>query len=167
MMTVKFAPLTFYRFRNPPHSDVKAPLRRRALGSALAAFVGWLALNVPVFVFVLIGALTDDRGFPSANEWFYLPFFIAIWSLILVFATWLGALLPLYLFVPMSSPIWRWQVCTSCGSVAGGLIMFAVTGFNATEDGGGLLIIGAALTGGATCLFGSLTATRYQWERGG
>ena len=41
-----------------------------------------------------------------------------------VFGTWLFVLLPLYLFVPLRSVLWRWPVCTACGAVCGALILF-------------------------------------------
>jgi hypothetical protein len=42
-----------------------------------------------------------------------------VWALILI---------PLYLFIPSSSMLWRWPICTLFGAVAGFLIVSLVFG---------------------------------------
>ena len=74
----------------------------------------------------------------------------------IIFIVWLVVLVPLYMLIPLSSILWRWPICTGCGALAGAAIMVAVdvvilrTPLNN-------LIVTAAVVGGTTCLFGSLT----------
>lgn len=135
-----------------------ASLKRRILGSALSAFVGWLALNVFVAGVLAVEALLGTR---SINGWWVGAAFIATYSVAFVFATWLVVLLPLYFLVPSRSVLWRWPICTFCGAIAGALIMFGFYGPNPLDSGSMLMIVLAAATGGATCLFGALTTHRF------
>ena len=134
-------------------SAATAPLRRRVLGSFLSALVGWAALNLFVAGSLIVG------GNATRGQWVGASF-VAVYSAALVFGTWLLALLPLYLVVPPHSPLWRWPICTCCGALAGAAIMFAFSGRPPHDD-----ILLAAITAGITCLFGSLTAHRFQYEQ--
>jgi len=143
------------------HADipVEAPLRRRILGSALSAAVGWLALNIFVLGVLAIEALQREQ--PSNYSWWLGSAFIAPYSALFVFGTWLVLLIPLYLLIPLRSVLWRWPVCTFCGAIAGGLIMSAFYGSNSPDSGSTMMIVLASATGAVTCLFGALTARRF------
>ena len=137
----------------------KAPLKRRILGSALSALVGWLALNVFVVGVLALEALL--RAQPSTNVWWLGAAFIAPYSAVFVFATWLVLFLPLYLLVPSHSAFWWWPICTLCGAIAGALMMFGFYGPNSPDSHSTSMIVLAAATGAVTCLFGALTARRF------
>lgn len=139
---------------------VASPLRRRVFGSALSAFVGWFTLNAFLFVWAFFTRHEHHSNPPIPNEWLVGPAFVAAYSAAFVFATWVVALLPLYLFVPLRSVLWRWPICTFCGALAGALIMFAFFGPHSPDSKSTAIIILAAITGGVTCLFGALTASR-------
>src|SRR6266403_2447603 len=95
------------------------------LGTVVAVLGGWLA---PFLFFggvrllgvsdgkqpLDVGILVDST---IATSIFMAWFIIPVWILVLI---------PLYLFVPLSSPLWRWPVCTACGATAGFLIMALV-----------------------------------------
>ena len=142
------------------HSS-KSPLRRRVFGSALSAFVGWFTLNAFLLVWAFITRAEHRSSPPIPNEWLTGVAFIAAYSAAFVFATWLIVLLPLYLFVPLRSFLWRWPVCTVCGAAAGALIMFGFYGPNSPDTFSTVAIILASIVGGITCLFGALTADRF------
>jgi hypothetical protein len=89
---------------------------------------------------------------------------------ILVFGTWLVALLPSYLLVPLDSPLWNWPICTMCGALSGAMIMYMVGcfflwGIVQPQDYIGPCSIAAA-AGGITCLFASLTRGYFQFSAG-
>jgi hypothetical protein len=82
-----------------------------------------------------------------------------------VFGTWIVVLIPLYLFVPLRSSFWRWPKCTICGAVSGAAIMVVIG--NGMEPQILFVYAGlAAMAGGVTCLFASLTRYRFQCEKG-
>ncbi len=138
----------------------RASLRQRILGSALSALVGWLALNLLMLFFAV--AQASER---STNDWWLGAAYVAVVSAVFVLATWLGALVPLYLLVPLHSWLWRWYVCTACGAIAGATIMYAYSRYSSPQAEWGPFALLAALTGGATCLFGSLTSHRFQYAQ--
>ena len=100
-------------------SDQPAPLRRRISGSFLSALVG---LGVLVVTYYICAVATDK----SAGVGILI--LATIFGGAFVFATWLFLLLPLYLFLPRTSFLWRWPVCTLCGALAGPAIVFACYG---------------------------------------
>ena len=146
---------------NEQSPNGKSPLRRRVFGSALSAFVGWFTLNAFLLVWAFITRAEHRSNPPIPNEWLVGVAFIAAYSAAFVLATWLVALLPLYLFVPQRSFLWRWPVCTVCGAAAGGLIMFGFYGPNSPDSFSTVAIILASIVGGITCLFGALTTDRF------
>ncbi|MEO7319390.1 MAG: hypothetical protein ABIZ56_10415 [Chthoniobacteraceae bacterium] len=146
---------------NEHSSTAKSPLRRRVFGCALSAFVGWFALNAFLLFWAFFTRAEHHSNPPIPNEWLVGVAFIAAYSAAFIFATWLVALLPLYLFVPQLSFLWRWPVCTICGAAAGGLIMFGFYGPNSTDSFSNVAIILASIVGGITCLFAALTADRF------
>src|SRR6266478_329780 len=87
-------------------------------GTVIATLAGWLA----GLLFLEIGTvllLLQHKSYvapealyvgPMIWTWFMAYFVVPIWLLVLI---------PLYLFIPSSSKLWRWPVCTLCGAVAG------------------------------------------------
>ena len=138
-------------------SDQPAPLRRRILGSFLSALVGLGVLVVTYYICAVAAHQSAGVG---------ILILAAIFGGAFVFATWLVLLLPLYLFVPRTSLLWRWPVCTVCGALAGPAIVFACYGQDSfrRSDFPTLMLLGT-VTGAATCLFGSLTARFFRNER--
>ncbi len=141
--------------------NAKSTLPRRVFGSTLSAFVGWFALNAFLVVWAFITRAEHRSSPPIPNEWLVGVAIIAAYSAAFVLATWLVALLPLYLFVPQHSFLWRWPVCTVCGAAAGGLIMSGFYGPNSQDSFSTVAIMLASIVGGITCLFGALTAHRF------
>ena len=139
------------------HPDRTAPLRRRIFGSFLSALVGLGALVVTYYICAVAAHQSTEVGTLVLAIIFGGGF---------VFATWLVLLLPLYLFVPHSSFLWRWPVCTVCGALTGSAIVFACYGPDSfgRADFPTLILLGA-VTGAATCLFGSLSARFVRNER--
>lgn len=138
--------------------DRTASLGRLIAGSALSALVGWFTLIV-----VLLGVTIYEGSQRTRSPRFEWDGFaaVSVVAFAFVFATWLAALVPLYLLVPLRSPLWHWFVCTFCGAVAGALIMLGFYGFSLREPGSTSMVVLAATTSAATCLFGALTAARF------
>jgi len=138
-------------------SASRAPLRRRLLGAFISVVVAWLFLQVVAEIF------THTRGL--YRVWWVDPLFFAYGSLPFVFVPWLLVFLPLYLFVPPRSFLWRWPVCTACGMTFGGVLMNLLSQPNPHDDLSPLFVAFAAMTGGITCLFASLTMPRYHYTQ--
>jgi len=139
----------------------KSPLRWRIFGSAISAFVGWFTMNLVLFVGACFTRINSNADPSHPGEWLVGPTFVAIYSAAFVVGTWLIALVPLYLLVPLHSFLWRWPVCTLCGAFSGALIMLVFLAPHPHESSRTVLIALAAMTGAITCLFGSLTARRF------
>jgi hypothetical protein len=139
-------------FKTLPLSSV----RRRVIGSFVAALVGLAALVISYYAFVM-GPYEN----PGILVW------VTVVGGAFVFATWLIFLMPLYLFLPSDSALWRWPVCTICGTLAGAVIMLLISCFSGgiRDPEGSSMILLAAITGAATCLFGSLTARFFRHGR--
>jgi len=157
-----------------------APLWKRIPGSYLSALVGWITslvymLGFMAFTQAIHWSMNVYSPSPSGREvliqtWSSTKssfvYIVALVSGVLIFGTWLFVLLPLYLLVPLRSPLWEWPICTICGAISGALIM-AVLGVGAlpatvsweTYVG---FCVGGAVAGGVTCLFGSLTRRCFQ-----
>lgn len=146
-------------------SDLRAPLGRRILGSAYAAIFGWAILSAVFLVEAFLERAEPRSNPPSTEAWFIAPTYISLIAAAMIAATWLVALLPLYLLIPRRSVLWSWPVCTVSGALAGSLIMCASFGPPGAESGNTPQIILAAITGALTCLFGSLTADRFHRNR--
>ena len=146
---------------NEDSPTAKAPLRRRVLGSASSAFVGWFTLHAFLFVWAFITRADHRSNPPIPYEWFFNAVGFAAISAAFVFATWLVALVPLYLFVPRRSFLWHWPICTICGAAAGAFIMFGFYGYDSRDSFSPVAITLASIVGGTTCLFGALTADRF------
>ncbi len=133
---------------------------KQLVGTLVAVLAGWVVTLVALESTYFVDAIRQRHaldvglvfGSTIATSWFMAYFIIPVWLFVLI---------PLYLFVPSSSSLWHWPICTACGATAGFLIM---TGVFLAYPGDGSWSYGAwefcgiaALVGGATCLTGSLT----------
>ena len=120
--------------------DITA-LRREIIGSFLSVTAGWVA-SFPLLLYPPVIAIAG--GFILVA---YVTFF-----------------LPIYLLVPTRSPFWRWPVCTSCGVVSGAAIMlgfYRIVAQSPEIVRWDYFVTVAAVVGGVTCLFASLTRYRF------
>ena len=139
----------------------RASFGKRFLGSFLSAVGGWLIATCVLFVWTCFVA----RRQPIAPTLFD-AYALSIYTGVFIFGVWLLVLWPLYVFVPLEFPLWRWPVCTFCGAAAGFVIMFVfLQRVPPLSDPSFSLIATATLAGGCTCLFGSLFATRFHHTR--
>ena len=79
----------------------------------------------------------------------------------MVVPVWLFLLIPLYLFVPASSVLWRLPICSACGVLAGlvivGLWFQGIPGVGGIAPEAWSFYLIAAIVGGVTCFTGALT----------
>jgi hypothetical protein len=133
---------------------------KQLLGTVVAVLAGWIT------ALLLLEATTAIELFqqphyavpaallvgPIVSAWFMAYFVLPVWALILI---------PLYMFIPSSSILWRWPVCTVCGAAAGllivGVVFGGIPGVGHISSGAWGSYILAAIVGGVTCLIGSLT----------
>jgi hypothetical protein len=90
------------------------------------------------------------------------PWIVALGSAAFIYPV-LLALVPLYFFVPRSSPLWRWPIGTSLGALAGVCIVFGFLSrpnVNPPESKLSWYIL-AAVIGSATCFVGSTTREHF------
>jgi hypothetical protein len=144
----------------------KRDIAREILGSLVAVVIGWLAAIIVLEVLTIFDVVHDLTHF-SPNLLFVGPlvFSIAIW--IFSLPIWLFILLPLYIFAPLSSPVWHWPVCTFCGAIAGAFVtvlVFNLPGSNAGGEVWGSYLLGA-FVGAATCFAGSMMRDRFKSQR--
>lgn len=130
-----------------------ASLGRGIGGALLSIVVGWLFLLVIVVSYDWIRAPNFHWW---ANELIVVP-----GSLPFVVAPGLFVFLPLYVFVQPNSVLWSWPVCASCGALFGASLMFVLGFPNPLAQSNIVFIVFAALTGGVTCLFASLTKSKF------
>ena len=128
---------------------------RQWLGSFLSALIGW---------FAPLGWSMLRSGLPKPKEWDSNTLILMVISCLIVFVVWLVALVPLYMLVPRNSLLWRWPICTFCGAMAGAAIMIAFDIRYFLQDPLDNLILTAAVIGGTTCLFGSLTRDFFRFD---
>ena len=136
---------------------------RSLLGTFVAVFSGWLAAVLFVALATAVLMAADRTPFePMAFVFGPLTFGLYMWVFIL--PVWLVVLLPLYFFVPRSSSLWRWPICTACGCAAGLLIVGVVFPLPRLNSDLSLWMPYAlgAIVGGVACLTGSLTCHRFQ-----
>ena len=135
---------------------------RSLLGTFLAVFSGWLA--AVLFVALATAVLMVAGRTPVEPMAFVFgPVTFGIYMWVFILPVWLLVLLPLYFFIPPSSALWRWPVCTACGGVAGLLIVAIIFPFPRLNADLSLWMPYAlsAIVGGVTCLTGSLTRHRF------
>jgi hypothetical protein len=131
------------------------------LNSFVAAIAGWFA---GILVGILLGLgeafAFHDHDFRSVvigDAWI-----VAFSSPFLIVPVWLFVLLPLYWFASSSSRLWRLPVCTVMGGLAG-VILLAALRFSTPSDlhePAWSWYTLAVITGGTTCLVGSLIHER-------
>jgi hypothetical protein len=132
-------------------SPAVALIGRQILGSFIAVCGGWIAALV---ILLLMQPHSGILGVMIAT-WF-------MWIFIL--PSWLLLFLPLYIFIPHSSMLWRWPICTSFGVLAGVAIFLAVVGASdrhITVTDWFFLAL-ASTVGGIACLTAALTSKYFK-----
>ena len=138
--------------------------RLEVLGSFFSAVAGILAciLTWAVSLF-LTGLIQGGKIAEAALAGLTYAFFVLLIGGAMAMATWAVAFLWIYLFVPVSSPLWKWPICTFCGGLAGGLIVSAIALCYGMENGTfAFFVCSGILTGASTCLFAALTVRRFK-----
>jgi hypothetical protein len=137
----------------------KAPKERSVLGSFLSALAGWVSVMLIEIIFSSVAYWHLDPDSRTIT-WWYSPGYYAMFGAVagaFIFGTWLVLLIPLYALVPVRSMLWRWPVSITCGAVSGATIMSVICHLNSPQaDWKGPTLL-AAIAGGITCLFASLT----------
>jgi hypothetical protein len=133
---------------------------KQFLGTVVAVLAGWMTALLVLEATTAIELLQQPHYTvpdalivgPIVSAWFMAYFILPVWALILI---------PLYMFIPSSSILWRWPVCTLCGAVAGllivGVVFGGIPGVGHVSSGAWGSYILAGIVGGVTCLIGSLT----------
>jgi hypothetical protein len=132
------------------------------LGSSFSVVTGILACSLTWAGSLFLTGLFQGGNFSQAAlGGLTYAFFVLLIGGAMAISTWAVAFLWIYLFVPMSSPLWKWPICTLCGGLAGGLIVSALC--YGMENGTFVFFVcSGILTGATTCLFASLTARRFK-----
>jgi hypothetical protein len=137
---------------------------KQLLGTVVAVLGGWLAALVFLELDAVVQLLQQPHYIvpealvvgPITATWFASYFIVPVWLFLLI---------PLYLFVPPSSVLWRWHVCTICGVIAGlvivGCVFRGIPGVGSFSVESWSFFVMAAITGGVTCLIGALTRERF------
>jgi hypothetical protein len=135
-------------------------IAKQLVGTTVAVIGGWCGALLLCGGLYLFDAFHQRQHLDSqllfggtiAMSGFMALFIVPVWVLILV---------PLYLFVPWHSILWRWPICTACGALAGFAIMTlffgGIPGFGQLSSGAWDFYVIAAVVGGVTCLVGALT----------
>jgi hypothetical protein len=138
------------------------PKLRMVWGSFVAVVIAWLAAIVLLEAAQVVNFISH-RDQLTWNVLWVTPLWFSMWILAFALPVWLVALVPLSLFLPRSSLLWRWPVCTACGAVVGALVVAVVFPFPqrgiAPEIWFPYTLGG--IIGGITCLVGSLTRRRF------
>ena len=145
----------------PPSSGSS---KRPILGSFLSALAGWIALMLVTITFNSVRYFRSSPKLKSA-DWVNTPGFYAFFGAIagvFIFGTWLVVLIPLYSRIPLNSILWRWPICTACGTVAGAAIMFLICRVTSPQAEWQDYTMLAGIVGAFTCLFASLTRRRFR-----
>ena len=140
----------FPKRESPAEGSISRRINGELLGSFICVCVGWLTLGLAFAVYIA----TAERRY---LEFFEVAGGVLLVSSPFVFGSWLLIFVPIYLFVPSRSILWRWPVCMLCGAVAGAVIMYAL-GLGSEPA----FSISAAVVGGVTCLFASLTRRHFK-----
>jgi len=140
-------------------------IAKQLLGTLVAVLSGWLAAMIFLEVTTMIDLFRNPHDVVPAALW-VAPLTISMVMSWFVIPVWLLILVPLYIFVPSSSPLWRPAVCCVCGIAAGVLIvgfwLGGIPGTGGFAPEGWWLYVFAAIVGGVTCLVGSLTRHHFQ-----
>jgi hypothetical protein len=131
----------------------KRQIAKQILGTVVAVLSGWLAAMIFLEATTVV-ELMQERHYVVPDALYVAPITITIIMSYFVIPVWLFVLIPLYLFVPPSSVLWRLPVCTTCGVLAGILIIaFWMPGFQAS-------VVSLSKPGGSTLLLRSSVASR-------
>ncbi len=144
---------------------LKMSWRSAVAGSSWAAFFGWLVLNIVPLAYFVFKTPMNEKGY----------IILPVFSGLFVSVVWFAVLLPLYHEVPLTSPFWRWPICTLVGAISGWVVMdvfFAISTPHVAGSSDWVRIIFlnplnwyAALCGGSIGLFGGLTAKYFYANR--
>jgi hypothetical protein len=138
-----------------------ARILKQFLGVLVAILGGWLAGILFTFAWATIDVATHS-GEVTAIALFVQPWIVALGSAVFIYPV-LLALVPLYFFVPRSSLLWRWPICTSLGALAGTCIVFGFFSrpdVNPPESKLSWCVL-AVLIGAATSFVGSTTREHF------
>jgi len=133
-------------------------------GTFVAVIGGWLAGIAFSFVWAAFDIAIHPQQVPVAAL-IAVPWIVALGSLSFILPTWLFLLIPLYLFVPPSWPLWRWPICTALGVLSG----ICIVGYFLSRPNVNPPVsifswyILASVIGGVTCFVGSITRKRFAW----
>jgi hypothetical protein len=143
----------------------KRQIAKQILGTVVAVLSGWLAAMIFLEATTLV-ELMQEPHYVVPDTLYVAPITITIIMSYFVIPVWLFVLIPLYLFVPPSSVLWRLPVCTTCGVLAGILIiafwMPGVPGFGGLAVEAWWFYAFAAIVGGVTCFIGAITRPRFR-----
>jgi hypothetical protein len=106
---------------------------KQILGTIIAVLLGWFAGMVFLEAMAVVQLLQQPHYIAPHARW-VAPLTVSIVMAYFVVPVWLLLLIPLYLFVPTSSALWRLPVCSACG-VAAGLVIVGMwfRGFPVSE----------------------------------
>jgi hypothetical protein len=104
------------------------PKLRIVWSSFVAVLIACLAAIALLEVAQVVNFISH-RDQLTWNVLWVTPLWFSMWILAFALPVWVIALVPLSLFVPRSSLLWRWPVCTACGAVAGALVVAVVFPF--------------------------------------
>src|SRR5436190_11004840 len=140
-------------------------IAKQLAGAAVAVIVGWLAALIFIEL-VTAFQLLQEPHYIVPEALFVTPIEFGLYMSLFIVPVWLLVLVPLYLFVPVGSMLWRWPVCTLCGGVAGVLVMAlwirGLPGAGGVASEAWYLYIMAAIVGGVTCMTAALTKHRLK-----
>jgi hypothetical protein len=146
-------------------------MSKKIFGSFLSILCGWSCGWACLVVIYFFGNRQYDYNHISDAIWSDLGVFLLMGIFIL--PSWLLAFMPLYVFMPRKSFMWRWYVCTPLGGLAGAIILLSPVAYSeliiyhakisdilSTWP----LSLPAAVVGSVTCLVGTLTFDRFNPE---
>jgi len=150
---------------------------RQIIGTFVALLAGWCAGLILIEATAILEMLRYSDYIwhavlietPITYLWVFIYVTLPVWLVLLV---------PLYLFVPSSSVLWRWPICTICGAVAGYLILLGIFVFVSGQPtlhpvhghttvyslltGPWFLYVVAGIIGAVTCFVGAVTRARFK-----
>jgi hypothetical protein len=135
-------------------------IAKQILGTIVALLSGWFAAMLFLEAIAIIQLLQQPHSIVPDALW-VAPITVGIVMAYFIIPVWFFLLIPLYLFVPASSPLWQLPVCSACGLVAGlaiiALWLRGVPGVGGIAPEAWSLYVIAAIVGGVTCFTGALT----------
>ncbi len=144
----------------------------RLLGSFMSVFVGWATCVLGWGLVLLITNFFQGSGPVSVAIHQILIFCLYVAGIcgIYVLLAWALVFVWVYMFTPRHSCLWKPWLCVPLGTLAGAALLILL-GIISGEplprllsSGSWMFLISGAVTGGATCLYASLTVHRYCGE---